>query len=80
MQFKLNSKFNPNGDQPHAIDYLTKGVMSGLRHQTLLGATGTGKTFTMASIIHRLNRPTLVLAHNKTLAAQLQPGSRRRSH
>lgn len=71
MQFKLNSKFNPNGDQPHAIDYLTKGVMSGLKHQTLLGATGTGKTFTMASIIHRLNRPTLVLAHNKTLAAQL---------
>ena len=70
-QFELVSPFQPSGDQPEAIDALTKGVEYGLREQTLLGVTGSGKTFTMASVIANLNRPTLVLAHNKTLAAQL---------
>ena len=69
--FKLNSEFKPTGDQPRAIDFLDKGLNNGLRHQTLLGATGTGKTFTMANIIAKQQRPTLILAHNKTLAAQL---------
>lgn len=70
-QFKLVSKYRPTGDQPQAIDRLVEGVLSGMREQTLLGITGSGKTFTMANVIERLNRPTLVLAHNKTLAAQL---------
>ena len=70
-QFELVSPFQPSGDQPEAIDALTKGVEYGLREQTHLGVTGSGKTFTMASVIANLNRPTLVLAHNKTLAAQL---------
>ncbi len=70
-KFKLVSEFAPTGDQPNAIKHLTKGLENGLRHQTLLGATGTGKTFTMANIIQNLQRPTLILAHNKTLAAQL---------
>ena len=70
-QFQLVSDFKPAGDQPEAIEKLTKGVEYGLREQTLLGVTGSGKTFTMASVIAKLNRPTLVLAHNKTLAAQL---------
>ncbi len=69
--FQLVSEFDPTGDQPQAIEHLTKGLKNGLRHQTLLGATGTGKTFTMAQIINKLQRPTLILAHNKTLAAQL---------
>ncbi len=69
--FELVSKFTPTGDQPRAIKHLTKGINDGLRHQTLLGATGTGKTFTMANIIAEQQRPTLILAHNKTLAAQL---------
>ncbi len=69
--FNLVSEFEPTGDQPQAIAHLTKGLQNGLRHQTLLGATGTGKTFTMAQIINKLQRPTLILAHNKTLAAQL---------
>lgn len=69
--FKLHSKYNPTGDQPKAIDLLVEGVNKGYREQTLLGVTGSGKTFTMANVIARLNRPTLVLAHNKTLAAQL---------
>lgn len=69
--FKLVSEFDPTGDQPAAIDHLVKGLKNGLRHQTLLGATGTGKTFTMANIIQKVQRPTLILAHNKTLAAQL---------
>ncbi len=69
--FTLASKFKPTGDQPQAIDHLVKGLGNGLRHQTLLGATGTGKTFTMANIINEVQRPTLILAHNKTLAAQL---------
>ena len=71
MDFKLSSKFQPTGDQPEAIDQLVRGVSSGIKEQTLLGVTGSGKTFTMANVIARLNRPTLILAHNKTLAAQL---------
>ena len=70
-KFKLVSKFSPTGDQPEAINGLVDGVKQGLREQVLLGVTGSGKTFTMANVIARLNRPTLVLAHNKTLAAQL---------
>ena len=70
-QFKLVSDYKPSGDQPEAIESLVNGVNWGLREQTLLGVTGSGKTFTMASVIEKLNRPTLVLAHNKTLAAQL---------
>lgn len=70
-RFKLHSEFKPTGDQPQAIDALAKGVLSGMKEQTLMGVTGSGKTFTMANIIEKVNRPTLVLAHNKTLAAQL---------
>ena len=70
-KFVLHSKYKPTGDQPEAIDKLTKGVENGLTEQVLLGVTGSGKTFTMANIIANVNRPTLVLAHNKTLAAQL---------
>lgn len=69
--FELSSTFSPAGDQPAAIEKLTDGLMQGLAHQTLLGVTGSGKTFTMANVITRLNRPTMVLAPNKTLAAQL---------
>ena len=69
--FKLVSKYKPSGDQPEAIDKLVEGIKSGKKHQVLLGATGTGKTFTMANVIERTNKPTLVLAHNKTLAGQL---------
>ena len=70
-RFELHSEYSPTGDQPEAIDALVAGVESGMRMQTLLGVTGSGKTFTMANVIAKLNRPTLVLAHNKTLAAQL---------
>ena len=70
-QFALESKFRPGGDQPQAIEKLLDGIDSGLAHQTLLGVTGSGKTFTMANVIDTLNRPTLILAPNKTLAAQL---------
>lgn len=70
-KFKLVSKYKPTGDQPQAIETLVKSIENGNKEQTLLGVTGSGKTFTMANIIERLNRPTLVLAHNKTLAAQL---------
>ena len=70
-KFKLKSEYKPTGDQPEAIEALVKGIESGQRMQTLLGVTGSGKTFTMANVIERINRPTLVLAHNKTLAAQL---------
>ena len=69
--FKLASPFKPTGDQPQAIEELTDGILRGDKAQTLLGVTGSGKTFTMANIIEKVNRPTLVLAHNKTLAAQL---------
>ncbi len=70
-KFVLHSKYMPTGDQPEAIEKLTKGIENGEREQVLLGVTGSGKTFTMANIIANVNRPTLVLAHNKTLAAQL---------
>ena len=70
-KFELVAPYAPTGDQPEAIQKLTEGVNNGLREQVLLGVTGSGKTFTMANIIANLNRPTLVLAHNKTLAAQL---------
>jgi len=69
--FKLRSDFVPKGDQPEAIKVLTEGIEKGLKHQTLLGVTGSGKTFTIANVIANLNKPTLVIAHNKTLAAQL---------
>jgi excinuclease ABC subunit B len=71
MEFKLVSKFQPTGDQPEAIARLAEGIQKGNREQTLLGVTGSGKTFTMANVIAKVQRPTLVLAHNKTLAAQL---------
>ncbi len=71
MDFKLHSEFKPTGDQPQAIEKLTQGFLSGKRAQTLLGVTGSGKTFTMANVIARVNRPTLIISHNKTLAAQL---------
>ncbi|MDE6868602.1 MAG: excinuclease ABC subunit UvrB [Clostridia bacterium] len=71
MKFELRSKFNPTGDQPQAIQSLTEGVLDGIRTQVLVGVTGSGKTFTMANVIKNVNRPTLVIAHNKTLAAQL---------
>ena len=69
--FELVSPYQPTGDQPQAIDKLVAGLRAGYSGQTLLGVTGSGKTFTMANVIARVNRPTLVLAHNKTLAAQL---------
>ena len=71
MKFELHSKFNPTGDQPQAISGLVEGVLDGVRTQVLVGVTGSGKTFTMANVIKEVNRPTLVIAHNKTLAAQL---------
>ena len=69
--FELTKEFVPRGDQQQAIDQLVAGLNSGEKHQTLLGVTGSGKTFTIASTIAKVNRPTLVIAHNKTLAAQL---------
>ncbi|RPI84366.1 MAG: excinuclease ABC subunit UvrB [Chloroflexi bacterium] len=71
MEFKLQAPYRPTGDQPDAIEKLVEGHQKGYKHQVLLGATGTGKTFTIASLIHRVQKPTLVMAHNKTLAAQL---------
>ena len=71
MEFKIHSEFKPSGDQPQAIAQLVQGIENGLSEQTLLGVTGSGKTFTMASVIEKVQKPTLVLAHNKTLAAQL---------
>ena len=71
MEFQLVSNYVPTGDQPKAIEQLTKGVNEGEKAQVLLGVTGSGKTFTMANIIQQLNRPTLILTHNKTLTAQL---------
>jgi len=70
-EFRLVSDFAPTGDQPQAIEQLLGGLRSGMRCQTMLGVTASGKTFTMANIIAQMHRPTLVLAHNKTLAAQL---------
>ncbi len=69
--FSLRADYAPAGDQPQAIERLVAGLTDGLAHQTLLGVTGSGKTFTVASVIARVQRPTLVIAHNKTLAAQL---------
>ncbi len=71
MNFKLNSEFAPTGDQPQAIEKLSEGIESGEKYQTLLGVTGSGKTFTIANVVEKVQKPTLVLAHNKTLAAQL---------
>ncbi len=71
MDYKLVSKYKPNGDQPEAIKELTRGILDNKKHQTLLGVTGSGKTFTIANLIKNVNRPVLVLSHNKTLAAQL---------
>ena len=70
-RFKISSEYKPTGDQPQAIDILARGVLDGRKHQTLMGVTGSGKTFTMANIIERVQKPTLVISHNKTLAAQL---------
>ena len=70
-RFILHSPYQPTGDQPEAIDELVKGFEAGKQFQTLLGVTGSGKTFTMANVIAKLNRPTLIISHNKTLAAQL---------
>ncbi len=70
-QFELVSKFSPQGDQPEAIKQIVAGIHEGKRHQTLLGATGTGKTFTISNVIKEVNKPTLIIAHNKTLAGQL---------
>jgi excinuclease ABC subunit B len=71
MPFKLISDFRPTGDQPQAISQLVEGFKQGMPYQTLLGVTGSGKTFTIANVIDRIQTPTLVLSHNKTLAAQL---------
>ena len=71
MPFELNAPYQPTGDQPQAIVELVEGIQKGYQHQVLLGATGTGKTFTVANVIQELQLPTLVMAHNKTLAAQL---------
>ena len=71
MPFELVSDYSPAGDQPNAIEELTEGLRSGRSFQTLLGVTGSGKTFTMANVIQSVDRPTLVMSHNKTLAAQL---------
>src|SRR3712207_3933362 len=70
-QFKIHSPYKPTGDQPRAIKSISEGILKGEKFQTLLGVTGSGKTFTMANIIEKVQKPTLVLAHNKTLAAQL---------
>ncbi|MHC4952142.1 MAG: DEAD/DEAH box helicase family protein, partial [Planctomycetota bacterium] len=70
-QFKIDSAFEPAGDQPKAIDALAAGIAENKRYQTLLGVTGSGKTFTMANVVERVQRPALVISHNKTLAAQL---------
>src|SRR5438477_7562255 len=69
--FELTAPYQPAGDQPQAISRLSEGILSGAEHQTLLGVTGSGKTFTIANVIRNTNRPTLVISHNKTLAAQL---------
>src|SRR5687768_13245912 len=71
MPFKIASPYSPAGDQPSAIQQLTDGIVQGEKYQTLLGVTGSGKTFTMANVIQNVQRPTLVLTHNKTLVAQL---------
>ena len=71
MKFNLSADFKPTGDQPQAIEALVKGIKDNEKHQVLLGVTGSGKTFTMANVINKLNKPSLIICHNKTLAAQL---------
>ncbi|MBV9010330.1 MAG: DEAD/DEAH box helicase family protein, partial [Verrucomicrobia bacterium] len=71
MAFELESNYRPRGDQSQAIAKLTKSIQAGNKHQTLLGVTGSGKTFTVANVVREIDRPTLVISHNKTLAAQL---------
>jgi excinuclease ABC subunit B len=71
MPFELASNYEPRGDQAQAIEKLTRSLVAGNRHQTLLGVTGSGKTFTIANVLREVDRPTLVMSHNKTLAAQL---------
>ena len=71
MEFKLHSKYKPTGDQPQAIAELVRGFREGNQFETLLGVTGSGKTFTMANVIEQLQKPTLIISHNKTLAGQL---------
>ena len=71
MDFKIHSEFSPRGDQPKAIEELVKGINNNEKSQVLLGVTGSGKTFTMANVIQKINKPTLIISHNKTLAAQL---------
>ena len=71
MKFQVVSEYKPTGDQPQAIEKLATGIINGEKYQTLLGVTGSGKTFTVANVIEKVEKPTLVLAHNKTLAAQL---------
>ena len=71
MKFNLQSDYKPMGDQPKAIEKLTEGILRGEKYQTLLGVTGSGKTFTIANLVQNIQRPTIILAHNKTLAAQL---------
>src|SRR6476620_8830917 len=71
MSFKLTSPFQPSGDQPQAIEKLISGLEKNYRYQTLLGVTGSGKTFTIANVIQKIQKPTLIISHNKTLAAQL---------
>ena len=71
MEFKIVSKYKPSGDQPQAIEKLVNNLNNDCKYQVLLGATGTGKTFTIANVIEKVNKPTLIIAHNKTLAGQL---------
>ncbi|MFW5820889.1 MAG: DEAD/DEAH box helicase family protein, partial [Bacteroidota bacterium] len=71
MKYRIDSEYKPTGDQPEAIKSLVRGINDGELHQTLLGVTGSGKTFTIANMLNEVNRPALVLSHNKTLAAQL---------
>jgi excinuclease ABC subunit B len=71
MKFTLHAPYTPTGDQPEAIEKLTRGLDDGVKEQVLLGVTGSGKTYTMANVIENVQRPTLVISHNKTLAAQL---------
>ena len=73
MKFKIKSDYKPTGDQPAAIAQLVEGINTGEKEQTLLGVTGSGKTFTMANVIEKTQKPTLIICHNKTLAAQLRP-------
>ena len=70
-ELRVEAPFEPSGDQPNAIEQLTQGILQGVKYQTLMGATGTGKTFTISKVIEAVQKPTIVISHNKTLAAQL---------